>query len=53
LLSGVLLLVLLHGRLSLALNLVVVALDDRTGNRADVLLLGDVLCLGRVVTFIV
>jgi hypothetical protein len=45
LLGGVLLLVLLHGGLSLALDLVVVALDDGAGNGADVFLLGDVLCL--------
>jgi len=53
LLGGVFLLVLLHGRLSLALDLVVVALNDGTGDGADVLLLGDVLCLRRVVTLVV
>jgi hypothetical protein len=44
LLGGVLLLMLLHGGLLLTLDLVVVALNDGTGNGADVLLLGDVLC---------
>jgi hypothetical protein len=53
LLLGVLLLVLLHDRLALALDLVVVALDDGAGNGTDVIPLGDVLGLGGVLTLVV
>jgi hypothetical protein len=53
LLGSVLLLLLLHDRLSLALDLVVVALDDGAGDGADILLLGNILCLGRVVALVI
>lgn len=53
LLGGGLLLPLLALFRLLLLELVVVALDDGSGNRADVLLLGDVLCLGGVLAIFV
>jgi hypothetical protein len=53
LLGGGLLLPLLALFRLLLLELVVVALDDGSGNRTDVLLLGDVLCLGSVLAVIV
>jgi hypothetical protein len=48
-----LLLILLLDSLSLALNFVVVALDDGAGNGADILLLGNILCFCGVLTVIV
>jgi hypothetical protein len=53
LLCGGLLLVLLASCLLLTLDLVVVALDDGSSDRADVLLLRDVLCLCSVLAVFV
>jgi hypothetical protein len=53
LLGCMLLLLLLEYRLPLALNLVVVSLNDWASNGPNFLLLGDVLCLCRILTIVV
>jgi hypothetical protein len=46
-------LLLLQRSLLLLLDFVPVALDDRAGDGADVLILANVLCLGRIVAILI